>query len=86
MMFSAKLIDAFHDYDIGVEISYWIDGKLFNLRRLQAKTKLQEVTVHDLLFADVCFLNARSESGMQWSDGLRSSSRGADVTGPQPSK
>ncbi|KYO18067.1 hypothetical protein Y1Q_0011661 [Alligator mississippiensis] len=65
MMFSATLADPFHDCDPGIDIRYWTDGKLFNLRRLQEKMKLQEVTVHDLLFADNCSLNAKSKSDMQ---------------------
>ena len=41
MMFSAMLTDAFHDGDNGIPIRYRFDGKLFNLRRLQAKSKVQ---------------------------------------------
>ncbi|KYO45771.1 hypothetical protein Y1Q_0021420 [Alligator mississippiensis] len=67
MMVSVVFTDTFHDCDTGIDINYHTDGKLLNLRRLQAKMKLQEVTVHDLLFADDCFLNAKSESDMQWS-------------------
>ena len=37
MMFSAMLIAAFQDGDSGIPIRYRFDGKLFNLRRLQAK-------------------------------------------------
>ena len=37
MMFSAMLTDAFQDGDNGIHIRYRVDGKLFNLRRLQAK-------------------------------------------------
>ncbi|KYO18850.1 hypothetical protein Y1Q_0009257 [Alligator mississippiensis] len=45
--------------------SYQTDGKHFNLRRLQVKRKLQEMTVHDLLFANDCSLNAKYEFDMQ---------------------
>ena len=41
MMFSAMLTDAFQDGDNGIPIRYRFDGKLFNLRRLQAKSKVQ---------------------------------------------
>ena len=47
MMFSAMLTDAFEDGDNGIPIRfcsdgrYRSDGKLFNLRRLQAKSKVQ---------------------------------------------
>ncbi|XP_039387860.1 uncharacterized protein LOC120401728 [Mauremys reevesii] len=67
MMFSAMLINAFCDCDTRIGIRYWTDSKLFNLRRQQAKMKVQEVTVHDLLFSDDCSLNAISESDIQWS-------------------
>ena len=40
MMFSAMLTDAFLDGDNGIPIRYRFDGKLFNLRRLQAKSKV----------------------------------------------
>ena len=41
MMFSAMLTDAFQDLDAGFPIRYRFDGKLLNLRRLQAKFKVQ---------------------------------------------
>ena len=41
MIFSAMLTDAFQDGDNGIPIRYRFDGKLFNLRRLQAKSKVQ---------------------------------------------
>ena len=67
LMFSAMLTDAFSDGDFGVGIRYRTDGKLFNLRRLQAKTKVHTSTINDLLFADDCALNATSEAHMQHS-------------------
>ena len=65
MVFSAMLTDAFRDGDIGVPFRYRTDGSLFNLRRLQAKTKVQEDTARDFLFADDCALNAATQSDMQ---------------------
>ena len=41
MMFSAMLTDAFQDGDNGTPIRYRFGWKLFNLRRLQAKPKVQ---------------------------------------------
>ena len=41
MIFSVMLIDAFQDGDNGIPIRHRLDGKLFNLRRLQAKSKVQ---------------------------------------------
>ncbi|KYO35127.1 hypothetical protein Y1Q_0001015 [Alligator mississippiensis] len=66
-MFSAMLTDAFCDCDTGIDISYQTDDNLFNLWRLEMKMKSQEVTVHDLLFADDGSLNDKSESDMQQS-------------------
>ena len=40
MMFSAMLTAAFQDGDNGIPTRYRFDGKLFNLRRLQAKSKV----------------------------------------------
>jgi len=64
MVFSVMLSDAFRDGDIGVN-RYRTDGSLFNLRRLQVKTKVREDTARDFLFADDCALNAGTESDMQ---------------------
>ena len=41
LMFSAMLTDAFRDGDVKIDLRYRTDGKLFNLRRLQAKTKVK---------------------------------------------
>ena len=65
MVFSAMLSDAFRDYESGINIRYRSDGKLFNLRKLQAVTKIKETIVRDLLFADDCTLNAGDEQEMQ---------------------
>jgi len=67
IMFSAMLADAFRDADVGIGIKYRMDGSVFNLRRLQAKTKTSSAKVNDLLFADDCALNASSEIAMQLS-------------------
>ena len=65
LMFSAMLTDAFRDDDVGIDLRYRTDGKLFNLRRLQAKTKVKTDIIRDFLFADDCALNAGSEADMQ---------------------
>ena len=41
IMFSAVLTYAFLDDDNGIHIRYHFDGKPFNLRKLQAKSKVQ---------------------------------------------
>ena len=40
-MFSVMQTDAFQDVDNGIPIRYRFDGKLFNLRRFHAKSKVQ---------------------------------------------
>ena len=65
IMFSAMMHEAFQSYPAGVDIRYRLDGKLFNSRRLQAKTKTSLMHVCELLFADDCALLAHDESSMQ---------------------
>ena len=67
IMFSAMLTDAFRDTDVGIGINYRTDGSVFNLRRLEAKTKVTSDTINNFLFADNCTLNATSEADMQHS-------------------
>ena len=55
----------FHDDIDTMVIRYSTDGKLFNLRRLQARTKVKEERVRDFLFVDDYALNASSEDEMQ---------------------
>ena len=65
MMFSTMLMDAFQDSDTGFSITYRFDGNIFNLRRLQAKTKVQTDVLDELLYADDMDKNASSEAKMQ---------------------
>ena len=65
IMFSAMLSDAFSDSNLGISLTHRTDGSIFNIRRLQAKTKVSLTTINDLLFADDCALNTTSESSMQ---------------------
>ncbi|KAJ1127816.1 hypothetical protein NDU88_006209 [Pleurodeles waltl] len=68
MMFLAMLSDAFcGDEEISIKIRYRTDGRIFNLQRLQAKTKIEEDSVHNFLFVDDCVLNAATEAHMQQS-------------------
>ena len=50
-MFSTILTDAFQDGDNGKPFRYRFGGQLFNLRLLQAKSKVQ-TDVLDVFFAD----------------------------------
>ena len=73
MMFSAMLQHAFTDDSNSIKYNCRFDGGLFNLRRLQAKTKIQTGTVCELLFADDSALAAGSEADMQHTVNLFSS-------------
>ena len=65
MEFSAMLTAAFQDSDNGIPIRYRFDGKLFNLRRLQAKSKVQTEVLDEFLFADDMAKGAPTEEKMQ---------------------
>ena len=65
MMFSVMLADAFQDGDNGIPIRYRFDGKLFNRRRLQAKSKVQTEVLDEFLFADGMAKVAPTEEKMQ---------------------
>ena len=65
MMFSAMLTDAFQDGDNGIPIRYRFAGKLFNRRRLQAKSKVQTEVLDEFLFADDMAKGAPTEEKMQ---------------------
>ena len=65
LMFSAMLTDAIQDDDNGIPIRYRFDGKLFNLRRLQAKSKVQTEVLDEFLFADDMAKGAPTEEKMQ---------------------
>ena len=47
IFFSIMLHVAFKDCDIGIPICYRIDGNMFDLRRLQAATKVQSAVTRD---------------------------------------
>ena len=65
MVFAAMLHDASQDNDDGIQLKYRTDGRVFNLRRLKANTKLKIATLRELLFADDCDLNSNTEAEMQ---------------------
>ena len=65
MMFSARLTDAFQDGGNGIPIRYRFDGKLFNLRRLQAKFNVQTEVLDEFLFADDMAKSTPTEKKMQ---------------------
>ena len=50
---------AFKDCSKGVYIHTRANGKLFNIKRLRAKTKVTEVLIRELLFADDAALTSQ---------------------------
>ena len=65
VMVSAILTTAFQDGDNGIPMRYRFDGKLFNLRRLQAKSKVQTEVLGKFLFADDMAKCAPTEEKIQ---------------------
>ena len=59
------LTAAFQDGDNGIPIRYRFDGKLSNVRRLQAKSKVQTEVLDEFLFADDMAKGAPTEEKMQ---------------------
>ena len=53
------------DCDAGFPIGYRFDGKLFNLRRLQAKTNVQTDVLDNLLYVDGIADNVKTGPKMQ---------------------
>ena len=64
-LFSIMLFDAFSGVDNGIDIRYHSNDSVFNLRRLQAKTKVNTDIVNEFLFADDYALNATIKANMQ---------------------
>ena len=63
--FVIVLNDAFRDCNQGIYIRYRSSGKLFNIHRFAAQTKVLLALARDLLYADDCDLVAHTESDMQ---------------------
>ena len=51
-LFSLLLKHAFGTSTEGVYMHIRSDGKLYNIARLRAKTKIRKTTIRDMLFAD----------------------------------
>ena len=65
IFFSMLLHYAFEDCSEGVYIHTRADGKLFNIARLRAKTKVTEVLIREMLFADDAALASHTEDSLQ---------------------
>ena len=81
MMFSAMLTDAFQDGDNCIPIRHRFGGELFNLRRLQAKFKVQAEVLDEFLFADDIAKSALTEQiSQKGMDQVSDSSDSYDLT------
>jgi len=65
IFFAMMLRVAFKDCEAGTPSHYHTDGDVFDLLRLQAKTKVQLAVIRDLLFADDCALVVRTPAELQ---------------------
>lgn len=65
LFFTCVLSHAVRDIEDGVFLKYRLDGSLFDLRRLNAKTKTIERIILEALFADDCALMAHTEAALQ---------------------
>ncbi|VDL91174.1 unnamed protein product [Schistocephalus solidus] len=64
-MLSAVLTDAYCDERPGIRIAYRMDDRLLNQRRMHFRLRVSKATIHELLSADDCALNATTEEEMQ---------------------
>ncbi|VDL86319.1 unnamed protein product, partial [Schistocephalus solidus] len=58
-------MDAFLDERTGIHIAYRMDGRLLNQRQMHSHSRVSPATIHKLLFAENCALNATTEWDMQ---------------------
>ena len=65
IFFSLVLRYAFGTSQEGVYLRTRSDGKLFNLARLKAKTKVRETIIRDMLFADDAAVASHKEAELQ---------------------
>ena len=65
IFFSLLLKVAFGQSTEGVHLHTRSDGKLFNLARLRAKTKVRTVLIREMLFADDAALSSHTEEVLQ---------------------
>jgi hypothetical protein len=65
IFFSMLLQYAFKDCSEGVYIRTRSDGKLYNIARLRAKTKVTGVLIREMLFADDAALTSHTTDGLQ---------------------
>ena len=65
IFFAALLKHAFGTAKEGIYLHTRSDGRLFNLARLRAKTKVREVLIRDMLFADDAAVATHTQAELQ---------------------
>ena len=65
IFFSMLLSHAFKDNEDGIYLHTRSDGKLYNLARIRAKTKVRHVTIREVLFADDAAMATHTEEALQ---------------------
>lgn len=65
IFFSMLLKYAFDSSQDGIYLHTRSDGKLFNLARLRAKTKVSQILIREMLFADDAALASHTEEALQ---------------------
>ena len=65
IFFALLLKQAFGTATAEVYLRTTSDGRLFNLVRLKAKTKVHEITIRDMLFADAAAVTSHTEQELQ---------------------
>ena len=84
ILFTTMLSDAFAENEDSIKLCFHYHRNLFNLRRLQAQTKVKITSVHGLLFADDCALNVSSEGLQQSMNNFSSACDAFGVTNSTP--
>jgi len=64
-LFAIMLLVAFKNRDTGMPVQFRPDGSVFNLCRLQARTKTLSAVIRDLLYADDCAIVAHLLNDVQ---------------------
>ncbi|VDL90978.1 unnamed protein product [Schistocephalus solidus] len=64
-MFSAFLMDAYRVEYPGTRITYWMDGQHINQLRKHSHSRVPQTTIHELLLACDCVLNAKTVEDIQ---------------------
>ena len=65
IFFSLPLKHAFGTLTQGIYMHTRSDGKLYNIARLRAKTKIRKTTIRDVLFVDDAAVTAHTEHDLQ---------------------